>query len=99
MHLSGNVSVVKAAKVPVEVGHQAERRLDVLGGADEVSVDDAERLEDVEDEERSPARDEQDHDEDQHPDNLWEEQEDLFVELNLSLLLPTAFAKYLTFKH
>ncbi len=60
----------RVVEVPVEVGHQAERSLDVFDGPDEVSVDHPEGLEDVEDEEGRPAGHEQDHDEDQHPDHL-----------------------------
>ena len=59
--------------LPVEVGKQTEDRLEMFLHSNEEVADDFERLENVEDEERTPANDKGNDNGDQHTNDLLEQ--------------------------
>ena len=89
------MTVASGFKIPVEVGHKTESRLEVFLGSEEESLSsqEAKALKDIERQQRSPANNEQDHNEDKHANNLqWKnnlcplvginEWEEVFIMLN-----------------
>ena len=67
-----NVAVVSGYKIPVEVGHKTKSRLEVFLGSEEESLSsqEAKALKDIKGQQRTPANNEQDHNEDKHANNL-----------------------------